>query len=139
MRVESIAHRAAAYGIDGVRVDGMDVEAVYDTAREVIDRVRSGGGPVLVEADCYRFSGHSKSDRFVYRTREEEERWARRDPLPNARERLLADGMAEAELGAREKSVREAVARAHQTAREAAEPGPEDVLVSPYAEPLTDE
>jgi pyruvate dehydrogenase E1 component alpha subunit len=139
MRVESIAQRAAAYGMPGHKIDGMDLNEVYEATAGALADVREGAGPVLIEADCYRFSGHSKSDRFVYRTREEEQEWAERDPLPNARRRLVERGLDEAELEQAEDRVREHVAAAYQAAQESPEPEAAEVLVSPYAEPLTDE
>ena len=74
-RVEQISERAAAYGMTGVSVDGMDVIAVYKAVSEAAERARRGGGPTLIEAVTYRYKGHSKSDRQLYRTREEVKKW----------------------------------------------------------------
>lgn len=133
MRVESIVHRADAYGIRGMRVDGMDVDAVLADTTEALAYIRAGNGPVLLEADCYRFSGHSKSDRFVYRTREEEGLWAQRDPIATARRRLVASEMTEEAVAALEEDIRDRVRQAYGGARSAPEPTPEQVLTSPYA------
>lgn len=81
MKVANVADRAAAYGMESHVVDGMDVLAVRDAVAGVIESVRAGSGPVLIEGKTYRFVGHSKSDRRVYRTAEEEEEWATRDPI----------------------------------------------------------
>ncbi|GIW39839.1 MAG: acetoin:2,6-dichlorophenolindophenol oxidoreductase subunit alpha [Candidatus Binatia bacterium] len=78
---EDLARRALAYGIPGVRVDGMDVRAVAEHVGEAAERARRGQGPTLLECLTYRFLGHSKSDQRVYRTREEEEAWRKRDPI----------------------------------------------------------
>jgi len=80
--IEHVADRAAAYGVPGVRVDGMDVLAVAAAVRTAADRARSGQGPTLIEAKTYRFLGHSRSDQRVYRTRDEEAAWRARDPIP---------------------------------------------------------
>lgn len=80
-RVENLAVRATAYGIAGVSVDGNDVQAVYEAATEAMERARSGGGPTLLEAVTYRWKGHSKSDKNLYRTREEIAEWRERDPI----------------------------------------------------------
>ncbi len=81
-RSETIAEKATAYGIEGVRVDGMDALAVYSALKDAADKARSGGGPTLVEAVMYRFSAHSTYDGTpVYRTREEEAEWREKDPL----------------------------------------------------------
>lgn len=80
--VDSIAKRAAAYGMPGVVVDGQDVMAVRDAAREAIARARAGGGPTLIEAMTVRFRGHYEGDAQAYRDREELERLKRdRDPV----------------------------------------------------------
>ncbi len=79
--VDSLAVRAAAYGMPGVTVDGNDVQAVYEAATGAMERARSGGGPTLIEAVTYRWKGHSKSDKNLYRTREEIAEWRERDPI----------------------------------------------------------
>jgi pyruvate/2-oxoglutarate/acetoin dehydrogenase E1 component/TPP-dependent pyruvate/acetoin dehydrogenase alpha subunit len=79
---ETIAQKADAYGIPGVRVDGMDAVAVYEATKEAVERARRGDGPTLIEALMYRYAAHSTYDGVpVYRTREEETLWAGRDPL----------------------------------------------------------
>lgn len=78
----SIAARGAAYGIEGSEVDGNDLTAVWNVVREAVTAARSGGGPALIEAVTYRYRGHSKSDRNLYRTQAEIEEWrTERDPI----------------------------------------------------------
>jgi len=79
--VDHIAERAAAYGMPGVTVDGNDVEAVDQAVSAAVTRARNGEGPSLVEAETYRWKGHSKSDKNLYRTREEIAQWRERDPI----------------------------------------------------------
>ncbi len=67
--------RAAAYGIPGYYIDGNDVLAVYEFLRNAANHTRSGKGPVFVEAQTYRYFGHSKSDRNLYRTKDEIDYW----------------------------------------------------------------
>jgi acetoin:2,6-dichlorophenolindophenol oxidoreductase subunit alpha len=86
-----IQPRAAAMEIPTATVDGMDVWAVRAAAAEVVGRVRSGGGPELVEAITYRFVGHSRSDPGKYRPEGELDRWRERDPLLLAADRLRRD------------------------------------------------
>ena len=90
-----IVPRAAALELPTTELDGMDVRAVRAAAREIVGRVRDGGGPEFVEARTYRFVGHSRSDPGKYRPEGELERWQERDPLVVA-EALLRDelGMA---------------------------------------------
>ncbi|MFI5394211.1 MAG: thiamine pyrophosphate-dependent dehydrogenase E1 component subunit alpha [Candidatus Binatia bacterium] len=105
--IEHVADRAAAYGIPGVQVDGMDVMAVAAAMRPAVDRARAGRGPTLIECKTYRFLGHSKSDQRVYRNREEEAAWRDRDPIARLRAAVLEQSLvSSAELDA---IVRDAV------------------------------
>src|SRR5437870_6348925 len=61
-RAESLADKAVGYGMPGVRVDGLDVLAVYEAARVAVDRARAGGGPTLIEAVHYRAAPHATAD-----------------------------------------------------------------------------
>ncbi len=75
----------------GIAVDGMDPIACYAAVKEAMDRARSGGGPTLVEAKCYRFSSHTTDDDDrTYRSREEVEERRKDDPVP-CFERLLIE------------------------------------------------
>jgi len=89
--VASIADRAVAYGIPGVRVDGNDVLAVRSAVGEAVERARSGAGPTLLEALTYRHRGHSRTDPATYRPPGELEEWLVRDPIAR-----LAYGVVEA-------------------------------------------
>ena len=92
--IEHIAERAAAYGMPGVQVDGMDALAVASALRTAVQRARSGRGPTLIECKTYRFLGHSKSDQRVYRSRDEEAAWRERDPIAQLRAALLKEKLA---------------------------------------------
>ncbi len=82
--------RAAAYGIPGYYIDGNDVLAVYEFLRKAADHIRSGQGPVFVEAQTYRYFGHSKSDRNLYRTKDEIDYWKSiEDPISRFEKLLL--------------------------------------------------
>ena len=85
-----IVPRAAAMQLPTTALDGMDVRAVRAAATEVVERVRGGAGPEFVEAQTYRFVGHSRSDPGKYRPEGELDRWRARDPLVVA-ETLLRD------------------------------------------------
>ena len=65
----------------GVTVDGNDVIAIYKAVQEAAKRARDGNGPTLIEAVTYRWRGHSKSDRQLYRTRDEIKSWMEKDPI----------------------------------------------------------
>jgi len=135
MAVPRVADRAAAYGIPGETVDGMDVLAVYRAVRTAVDRARRGEGPTLIEAITYRYKGHSKSDRQVYRTKEEVQAWMARDPIARLREALIARGwLSEAEAAALEERAREAVAEALRAAEGDPEPEVAQLTEGVYAE-----
>jgi 2-oxoisovalerate dehydrogenase E1 component len=88
---ETIAQKANAYGFEGLRVDGMDPIAVYLATRLAVTRAREGQGPTLIEAMTYRYGPHATADDpTLYRTREEEDSWRRRDPIERLR-RFLED------------------------------------------------
>ncbi len=127
-----ILQRPRAYAMPSARVDGMDVEAVERAAGRLLEGVRAGHGPAFLEAMTYRFCGHSKSDRRVYRTREEEARWSARDPLATTRARLLAAGF-EPEVGRIEHDVRSQVAHAEEVCRHASETPPGDEAAEAFA------
>ncbi len=83
--------RAAAYDIPGYYIDGNDVLAVYETIQEAAEHARSRKGPVFVEAQTYRYFGHSKSDRNLYRTKDEIEYWKTvEDPISRFEKLMVA-------------------------------------------------
>ena len=132
----SIAQKAAAYGFEGVRVDGNDVLAVYKVTRDAVAKARAGGGPTLIEAVTYRMGPHSTSDDPTrYRSEEEIAEWAKRDPVRRFAEYLRKTGVVdggEAETLAEE--AREEVLRAVKEC-ESAPPVPTESLVEDvYAE-----
>lgn len=89
---ETYAIKAKSYGMPGVRVDGNDVLAVYKVVRDAAERARDGGGPTFVESVTFRMGAHSSSDDpSRYRTQEEVDLWAARDPVDRYR-RYLRDG-----------------------------------------------
>src|SRR5205823_5993327 len=93
-----VTGRPAAFGIPAEQVDGQDVQAVFEVASRLVDQVRRGGGPQFLEAKTYRYRGHHVGDvdRRYYRSREEEEEWARdRDPLRKLADRLIIEEIAE--------------------------------------------
>ena len=81
-----IADRAVGYGIPGETVDGMDLLAVYEAVSRAVEHARSGQGPVLINALTYRYFGHSKSDKQLYRTKQEVEAWKAQRPDPGLRQ-----------------------------------------------------
>ncbi|HEV2198919.1 MAG TPA: thiamine pyrophosphate-dependent dehydrogenase E1 component subunit alpha [bacterium] len=117
------------HGVPGERVDGNDVEAVFQAAREAVERARSGGGPSLIECRTFRWRGHvgASFDRDVGVLRRGElAEWLPRDPLAALERRLAARGVSDFEE--RRAAVRAEVARALAAARAAPAPAPSRVL-----------
>jgi pyruvate dehydrogenase E1 component alpha subunit len=97
---DDIAGRAAGYGLRGMLADGMDVEAVQAAAEEAQASVRAGAGPVLLELETYRHCGHSRNDRRLYRTRDEETRWREADGIARTAAVLRSRQVPESEIAA---------------------------------------
>lgn len=129
------AHRANAYGIPGIVVDGMDVLAVREAVGQAAERARRGEGPTLVECKTYRWYGHSRSDPRAYRTREEEKRWKDRDPLIVLSRTLLEAGIAkQEELEGVEQQARAGIERSVKFAlEESPNPDPKDLYAGLFA------
>lgn len=86
---ESIAIKAKAYGVPGIRVDGNDIFAVIKATREAAERARAGEGATLIEAVTYRQGAHSSSDDpRAYRPDDEVEQELQRDPIVRLRRYL---------------------------------------------------
>ncbi len=129
-----LSRNGTPWGIPGRKVDGMDVLAVHEAAEEALSHCREGGGPFLIEAETYRYRGHSMSDPAKYRTRDEVDRMrADHDSIESAKRRLIELGVAEDALKAEEAAIRKRVADAVAHAKESPEPDPAelwtDVLV----------
>ena len=84
-----LVRKAESYRVPGLVVDGMDVLAVVEAARQAVEEVRAGEGPRFLELRTYRFRPHSMFDPELYRNRAEVERWRKRDPIPLLERRLV--------------------------------------------------
>ena len=114
--IPDVGRRAANYGLPGFEVDGNDVLAVTEVAREAVARARSGGGATLIECKTYRTRAHAEGmGDFTYRTREEVEQWKQRCPIESLRERMLTEfGIAEPTIREIESEVTALIAEARQ-------------------------
>jgi pyruvate dehydrogenase E1 component alpha subunit len=83
--------KAAAYRVPTIAVDGMDVVACHDAARQGAEHVRNTGGPFFIEFRTYRFRAHSMFDPELYRDKAEVEHWRKRDPIPAFTEQCLRE------------------------------------------------
>src|SRR5713101_8018978 len=121
------ADRARAYGLEPIKIDGNDADAVYRVAKESIAKARAQGGPSLIEAKTYRTTGHSRADPAKYRPKGELEDWLGRDPIALYRNRLVELGFDEISLGDIESTVQRAVDQATEAAK-ASPPSPAEVI-----------
>ncbi len=131
--VTDFAAMAAAYGIPGKQVNGMDVREVYRDASEAVERARKESAPGFLEIRTYRYRGHSMSDPAKYRTAEELESYKKQDPIVILKDALEAEGMLTAEeYTALDAEAKAACDEAVRFAEESPEPDPsalyEDVL-----------
>jgi TPP-dependent pyruvate/acetoin dehydrogenase alpha subunit len=134
-KIDHIADRASAYGMPGVIVDGNDVMAVYEVTGQAIDRARSGEGPTLVECKTYRQCGHSRSDPRGYRSREEEQMWLDKDPIPRFERWLLETSQAGAdEIAAIKAQVEQEIDAAIEFAQSSPLPDPAEVYTDVFKE-----
>lgn len=134
-RVEDIAIRAQSYDMPGMIVDGMDFFSVYDVVGEAVQRARQGGGPTLVEAKTYRFSGHHLGDPgTAYRSKEEVEIHRRRDPIALFKEKITSEGLATSDdLEAIDRAVAAELEEAIRFARESPLPTVDSALEDIYS------
>jgi pyruvate dehydrogenase E1 component alpha subunit len=134
MAVPNVADRASAYAMPGVAIDGNDLAAVAAAATVAIARARAGGGPSLIECKTYRLRGHSKSDRNLYRTKDEIDAWRERDPIRRLERELVAHGRFTAgEIAAIEKAAQQQIEEALAFAKTSPDPDPAELTRDVYA------
>jgi acetoin:2,6-dichlorophenolindophenol oxidoreductase subunit alpha len=132
--IERISDRKTSYGIEGLTIDGNNLVEVFNTVSHFSDECRAGKGPVLIESLTYRWSGHSKSDAQVYRTKEEVRRWKEKDPIKKYKEVLFGQGFLTVEEDMEiEKEVEAKIEEAVKFAKESPFPDPSEVEDDVYA------
>jgi len=127
---DDMSKRAVAFDMPSVKVDGQDIEEVYDTTREALERVRTGQGPIFLDVETYRMEGHYIGDAQVYRSKEDRAEAAAHDPITGLRERL---GVSDEEFEALDEEVHGVVEAAVEFAKAGTDPQPEDALKNIYA------
>jgi len=120
----NLSERGTSYNIPGEKVDGMDVDAVYEAAKRASKHAKSGKGPYILEMETYRYRGHSMSDPAQYRSKEEVNHHKENlDPIANLKDKILSKKYAsEEDLKKIEKEVKEIVASAAEFATDSPEP-----------------
>lgn len=91
---KTIAQKGIAYDIPSLQVDGNDVLAMYTATKRALERARKGGGPTFIEAITYRLRMHTTADDPTkYRTKDQEDEWWKKDPIPRLKTYLEAKGV----------------------------------------------
>lgn len=127
--------KAAAYGMKGRQVNGMDIFAVYEATKEAIDAIHAGGGPQFLEIITYRFEGHSMGDPLRYRTKDEVEKWRDDDPIGILERHLFAEKVAtKEELEQIDNEVDKVIDAAVEFADNSPFPAPEALFENIYVE-----
>jgi pyruvate dehydrogenase E1 component alpha subunit len=133
--VNEIRQKAEGYGMKNAEVNGMDVMAVYEAAKDAMDFVRKEGQPFFLEVDTYRFRGHSMGDPERYRKAEEVKQWQENDPIGIFNKYLLEKKAATRKaLDEIEARVEEEVAKAVEFAETSPEPALEELFTDIYAD-----
>jgi len=133
----TIAVKAKAYGIPGLRVDGNDILAVYRAVSDAAQRARDGGGPTFIECVTYRMGAHSTSDDpSRYRSEEEVQEWAKKDPVDRFRRHLVYLGVLDDALEAKmDEEVGEQISAAIKEVEQYGPPERETLFDDVYASP----
>ncbi len=113
--VTDLKRKGEGFGVPGLECDGMDVVDTYTVIGEAVRLAREERQPMLVEAETYRFRGHSMADPEEYRTKEQVAEWRERDPLITFGDRLVAEGVLSQEE--RERMDAEAIERVDEAVR----------------------
>ena len=131
-----IYQRSAGFGFPGVRVDGNDVLAVLAVTRAALERARTGGGPMLVEAFTYRMGAHTTSDDASrYRLDDERVEWEAKDPIARLATYLTKEGVADEAFFAEVGEESDALAkRVREGVRSMPDPDPMSIFDNVYAD-----
>ncbi|MGI9577936.1 MAG: thiamine pyrophosphate-dependent dehydrogenase E1 component subunit alpha [Microthrixaceae bacterium] len=137
MAIDDVVERAAAYGMPGTVVDGMDAAAVYEATTNALGSIRAGGGPVFREAKTYRYCNHHgiQTLGMKYRSDEEVEHWRGRDAIEALETRMRDNGVAsDDEIDAVRAEVEAEVDTAIRFAEESPLPSPDELLDNVYTD-----
>jgi pyruvate dehydrogenase E1 component alpha subunit len=133
--VADVYKKACAFDMRAERVDGLDVLAVREAAERFVKYTREAQDPTLLELFCYRLRGHSMADPARYRTPEEVQSWAARDPILRFRQELEgAQLLSAADIRSIDQQVDEGVAEAVDFAEQSPNPDPATLFDGIYAD-----
>ncbi|MBI9083554.1 MAG: hypothetical protein JEZ11_08145 [Desulfobacterales bacterium] len=131
--VTEVHLRAAAYGIESMRLDGNDARLVFSHIGKTVEAIRADGKPRLVELMTYRWHGHMEGEPESYRTEAEKAHYKAKDPIAALAEALINESILSADDVARiHREATEAVAKAAQSAEDAAPPLADALMTQVY-------
>jgi pyruvate dehydrogenase E1 component alpha subunit len=137
MSLQNVAEKASGYSMESEFVDGMDVLAMRRATQRAIKRARENSLPTLLEAQTYRYMGHSMSDPGNYRTRAEIEKHQERDPIKIFTTALKDNGsVTDKDIAAIEAQVKDEVEQSVRFAEESPEPDVSELYTNVYANPI---
>ncbi|MBU6141045.1 MAG: pyruvate dehydrogenase (acetyl-transferring) E1 component subunit alpha [Proteobacteria bacterium] len=131
--IDELHKRGIGFNIPGVKIDGMDIFSVISEGQKVVDFVRSGKGPMIIEMDTYRYRGHSMSDPATYRSKEEVSDKKEKDPIDSIREAILANKIAaEKEIEKIDDEIKNEVNEIVEFAKNSPEPDESELMTEIY-------
>ncbi len=131
----TVAQRAAGYGIEGFSVDGNDAMAVYEVAKEAVDKARQKKGPTLIECKTFRIKGHAGHDSAEYVDKNLLEEWKKKDPIDKLENYLLENGLLDQEeKQSIEQQIKDEVDEAINFAQNSPDPDPRDLTMGVYSD-----
>ena len=136
MAIDDVVERAAAYGMPGTKVDGMDAVAVFEATTAAADRARQGGGPSFIECKTYRYYNHHgvQTLGMKYRSDDEVAQWRGKDPIPRHEDLMVSAGaMTLNEIEAVRDEIAAEVDAAIEFAEQSPMPDPADLITDVYS------
>ena len=124
--------RAASFGFESLRVDGNNIEAMYNAVEQAAAKARAGGGPIYIEAMTYRLWGHMMGDPEIYRTKEEVAKAKENEPIVRCGKRLLELGCTADDLTRLDGEAEVIIADALQFAESSPSPEPADAFTDVF-------
>lgn len=130
-----ITAKAAAYGMEGYTIDGMDIMNVFNSLKPLVDRCRENSRPIFVDMRTYRFKGHSMSDPRKYRTKDEEQQYEQDDPIEKLASHLITQGeLSDERYEELVQETRQQVRDAMEWADNSPEPVPDELYTDVYVD-----
>ena len=133
--ITDLHKRAASYNFPGMTCNGMDLADVREKFTAAVDLARETNSPTFIEANTYRYRGHSMSDPALYRTAEEVEQYKHQDPILITKAELIKLGVAEAKIEDLDKAAKAESKACVDFATNSPEPELSELATDVYAKP----